>query len=261
MNQIAGQLQPLMDLALAVLRAYGLVFLRVGAAAALLPGFGDRIVPARIRLVAAMALSAAVAPAVAGSLPAGPATLAGSVGLLFAEMLNGLVLGFVLRLFLMAIEMAGGIAAQSGSLAQMFGTAGEPMPAIGHLLVIAGLGLAFLGGLHVRIAAALILSYRAIPAGTLPGAALIESWSLAQVSHAFGLSFSLAAPFVIAALLYNVALGFINRAMPGLMVAMIGAPALAAGVLILLAVAAPLMLAGWQSGYERLLADPFAVVR
>ena len=123
------------------------------------------------------------------------------------------------------------------------------------------LGLAFLAGLHVRIAAALILSYRAIPAGTLPGAALIESWSLAQVSHAFGLSFSLAAPFVIAALLYNVALGFINRAMPGLMVAMIGAPALAAGVLILLAVAAPLMLAGWQSGYERLLADPFAVVR
>ncbi|MBS0565475.1 MAG: flagellar biosynthetic protein FliR [Proteobacteria bacterium] len=258
---MSGQWQPLVDEAVAALRIYGLVFLRVGAAMALMPAFGDRVIPARIRLVLALSFSAVVAPAVGAGLPAVPATVAGFGGLLLGETLNGLALGFVLRLMLLAVEMAGSIAAQSGSLAQMFAAAGEPMPAIGHLLVMAATALALMSGLHVRAAGALILSYRAIPAGTLPGAALIESWSLAQVTAAFALAFSLAAPFVIAALLYNVALGFINRAMPGLMMAMVAAPALSAGVLVLLAVAAPAMLAVWRDGFAQLLADPFMVPR
>ena len=254
-------LQPLLDLAPVLLRTYGLVFLRVGAVMALVPVCGEKMVPARIRLVMALGFAAVVAPAVGPHLPAAPTTLSAYAGLLAGETLNGLALGFMLRLFILAIEMAAAIAAQSGSLAQMFGTGGEPMPAIGHLLVMAALCLALMSGLHVRIAEALILSYRAIPAGTLPGPALMESWSLAQISAAFGLAFSLAAPFVIAALLYNVALGFINRAMPGLMVAMIGAPALTAGVLILLAIAAPVILTVWWQGYEAFMANPFAVPR
>lgn len=258
---MSGQWQPLLDEALAVLRVYGLVFLRVGAAMALMPAFGDRVVPARIRLALALAFSAVVAPAVGADLPAIPATVAGFGGLLLGETLNGLALGFVLRLMLLAVEMAGSIAAQSGSLAQMFAAGGEPMPAIGHLLVMAATALALMSGLHVRAAGALILSYRAIPAGTLPGAALVEAWSLAQVTAAFALAFSLAAPFVIAALLYNVALGFINRAMPGLMMAMVAAPALSAGVLVLLAIAAPAMLSVWRDGFGQLLADPFVVPR
>ena len=252
-------LQSLLDLTLAALKVYGLVFLRVGAMMALLPAFGEHTVPARIRLALAFAFTAIVTPAVGAHLAVMPVTTGGFVGLLLVETLNGLALGFVLRLFLLAIEMAGGIAAQSGSLSQMFGTGGEPMPAISHLLVMAGLCLALIGGLHVRLAQAMILSYRAMPAGHLPGAALIESWGVAQISAAFALAFSLSAPFVIAALLYNVALGFINRAMPGLMVSMIGAPALTAGVLLLLVVSAPLMLAIWVRGFDAFLAQPFAV--
>ncbi|MFC3118840.1 flagellar biosynthetic protein FliR [Jhaorihella thermophila] len=38
------------------------------------------------------------------------------------------------------------------------------------------------------------------------------------------LPFSLSAPFVIASLLYNLTLGAINRAMPQLMVTLVGAP-------------------------------------
>jgi flagellar biosynthetic protein FliR len=254
-------MRSLLDVTMAALAAYGLVFLRIGAMMALLPAFGERMVPARIKLALALAFTAIVAPAVAAHLPATPAGAADLVNILLIETLNGLALGFVLRLFLMAIEMAGGIAAQSGSLSQMFGTGGEPMPAISHLLGMAGLCLALIGGLHVRLAQAMILSYRAMPAGHLPGAALMESWGVAQVSTAFGLAFSLSAPFVIAALLYNVALGFINKAMPGLMVSMIGAPALTAGVLLLLVVSAPLMLTIWVQGFDGFLAHPFLVPR
>ena len=63
--------------------------------------------------------------------------------------------------------------------------------------------------------------------------------------------------FVIAALIYNVALGVINRAMPQLMVAMIGAPALTAGGLILLMLAAPAILSAWVRHLGGVLQMPF----
>ncbi len=239
----------------------GLVFLRIGAVMALMPAFGEQIVPPRIRLALALAFTAIVAPAVATRIAAPAGGIAGYAVWLCAETLNGLALGFVLRLGVMAVEIAGGLAAQSGSLSQMLGTAGEPMPAMSHLLTMAVLCLGALSGLHVQLARALILSYDALPPGAIPGAGLVRDWALGHVLQAFALAFRLAAPFVIAALLYNVALGVMNRAMPALMVSFIGAPALTAGALILLAITAPLMLGVWQATFAPLIADPFTVPR
>ena len=70
-------------------------------------------------------------------------------------------------------------------------------------------------------------------------AADVAAWGTARVAQAFALGFSLAAPFVIAGFAYNLALGAINRAMPQLMVAFIGAPAITAGGLLILMLAAP----------------------
>jgi flagellar biosynthetic protein FliR len=63
---------------------------------------------------------------------------------------------------------------------------------------------------------------------------------------------------VIASLLYNLALGAINRAMPQLMVSFVGAPALTLGGLALLALAAPILLSFWSDAVERALFQPFA---
>ena len=64
-------------------------------------------------------------------------------------------------------------------------------------------------------------------------------------------------PFVIAALIYNVALGVINRAMPQLMVAFVGAPALTLGGLLLLYLSAPVMLSVWIDAFGALMEAPF----
>lgn len=238
-----------------------MVFLRIGAVMALMPAFGERVVPARIRLVLAFAFSAVVAPSVAHDLPPPPGDPAGFISLLLAETLNGLALGALIRLFILAMETAGALVAQSGSLSQMFGGVGEPMPAISHLLVMACLCVALIAGLHIRLAQALILSYQAMPAGQIPAASLMRDWAIGQISATFSLAFSMAAPFVIAALIYNIALGAINRAMPALMVTFVGAPALTAGALIMLAIAAPLMFGLWSHQFAIFLADPFTVPR
>lgn len=238
----------------------GLVFLRIGAAAALLPVFGEQGVPVRVRLAAALAFSAVVAPAVAPSVQGfDGATLARAIG---AEVLCGLMLGFGARMIFAALELAGAMIAQATTLAQMAGTAvAEPQPAIGRALSVAGLALAAAAGLHVRLAQMFILSYEVLPAGQFPSGADLSRWSLAQITGAFALGFSIAAPFLIAALLYNTAMGVLNRAMPQLMVSFVGAPLLTFGALALLVAVAPAALAHWLQVFLDVVANPFATSR
>ncbi len=250
LSDIAGMAQ---TTALAAL----MVFLRIGAALALLPAFGEQSVPQRLRLVIALAFTAVVTPAVAPLMPPDPGLLSA-----VAEVVAGLALGAVFRLFILALQIAGSMIAQATSLSQIAGGAApDPQPAVGHVLTAAGLALAVMAGLHVRLAETLILSYSLVPVGAFPSAADFAEWGLAQTAQAFALAFSLAAPFTIAALMYNLALGAINRAMPALMVSFIGAPALSAGGLALLALLAPLLLAVWVDVLEGFLASPFELPR
>ena len=64
---------------------------------------------------------------------------------------------------------------------------------------------------------------------------------------------------MIAALIYNVALGIINRAMPLLMVSMIGAPALTLGGLVLMAIVVPLALQLWLGQFNGFLGNAFEI--
>lgn len=234
-----------------------LVFLRVGAAMALMPAFGEQAVPQRVKLALALAFTAVVAPAVSADLAA---IKPGASTPLISEVIAGLIIGAGLRFFIIALQIAGTIIAQATTLSQLFaGTGPEPQPAISNLLVMAGLALAVMGGLHLQVAELLILSYGPLPAGHLPGAADTADWGLVQIARAFGLAFALAAPFVVASLIYNVAIGVINRAMPTLMVSFVGAPALALGGLLMLAVVTPLALAVWIAAIEAYVAAPFQV--
>ncbi len=247
----------IMEFATYVLQAGFVVFLRVGAAMAVLPAFGEKSVPARVRLFLALGFTVIVAPNVVQNIEPDGSTLAFG-HILFTEAIIGLGFGIAIRLLIMALQVAGSIAAQSTSLAQLLGGANaDPQPAIGHVLLVAGLALAVMLGLHVKLAEALILSYRVFPVGDFPTAEAFSDWGIAQIARAFSLAFTLAAPFVIISLLYNIALGVINRAMPQLMVAFVGAPAITAGGLVLLLLTAPLLLPVWQAALEATLAQPF----
>jgi len=234
-----------------------LVLLRVGAAMALLPAFGEQTLSARVRLVAALAFTAIVAPAVFDSLPdAGSGYLRSAA----IEVVVGLALGLGLRLSVLAMQIAGMIAAQAMSLSQLTADTGpEPMPAVSQFLIVAILALAVGLGLHVRLAEFLVLSFQIVPSGSPIDSAVFAEWSLRETGRILALAFVLAAPFQVASLLYNLALGFISRAMPQLMVTMIGAPVLAIGGFALLALASPVLLAVWLKAFETSLAAPFQV--
>lgn len=258
MNGVLADLSALLDLAEGVLWAAALVFVRIGAVVSLMPGFGDAAVPQRVKLALVVAFTAVVTPIVAADLQTGGPVPA--LAHLAGEAVAGLILGVGMRLFLLALQTAAAIIAQATTLSQLFaGAAPEPQPAIGNLFLVAGIALALGAGLHVRAAELMVLSYSILPAGGYPDASVVADWGLGLVRQTFSLAFSLAAPFVIASMIYNLALGAVNRAMPQLMVSMVGAPALTLGGLALLAVATPLLLTVWLQAFEAYLANPFAV--
>jgi flagellar biosynthetic protein FliR len=256
MTELLADLSQLLALSEGLAWAAVLVFLRVGAVVALMPGFGDQAVPQRVKLALVLAFTLVLAPLVSERLAAGGPEPA--LAPLAGEVAAGLILGVGMRLFLLALQTAAVIVAQASTLSQMFpGATPEPQPAIGNLFLVAGIALFLAAGLHLRSVELALLSYDLFPPGGLPDSAAAADWSLALVARTFSLAFTLAAPFVIASMIYNLALGAINRAMPQLMVSMVGAPALTLGALALLAVATPVLLAVWLQSFEAYLADPF----
>lgn len=260
---LLGDLAPLAGSAPQAVQTAAAIFVRVGAVVALLPGFGEQTLPLRLRLAASVALTLIVAPLVWPArmpTPDGPAELA---GLFLAEAGAGLALGIVLRFMIMALQLAGSIAAQATAVAQIFGAGitPDPMPAIGNLLVIGGIALALASGLHIKAAAMIAASYGAIPLGRAPAGADLAEWGVAHGAASFGLAVALAGPFVLLSLLYNVALGAINRAMPQLMVAFIGAPFITGAAIVVLMLALPAMLGVWHGALEDRLAAPLELPR
>ncbi|WP_333816085.1 flagellar biosynthetic protein FliR [Tabrizicola sp.] len=256
MTGVIAGLSDLLGLAQGIAWAAALAFIRIGAMVALMPGLGDSSVPQRVKLALVVAFTLVVAPVLADRI--GPAA-APSFLALGGEAVAGLLLGIGMRLFVVALQTAAAMIAQATTLSQLFaGIAPEPQPAIGNLFVMAGVALAMAAGLHVRAAELLLLSYDLLPAGAALSSAAAADWGLDLMGRTFALAFSLAAPFVIASLIYNLALGAINRAMPALMVSMVGAPALTLGALALMAVATPVILAAWLDAFSGHMAEPFA---
>ncbi|WP_316014079.1 flagellar biosynthetic protein FliR [Roseobacter sp. HKCCA0434] len=233
-----------------------LLFCRVAAAVLLMPGFGSTLLPARVRLVVAIGFTLAVWPLVETGrhvdlLPG-----------LFVEIAVGVVLGLSVRFLVFALQFAGSIASQSTSIAQIGNAAAmpDPMPALGSILTLAGITLALALGLHVRIVEAIVLSYDAVPVGRFPPSDELARWAIRRSADAIAMGVTLAAPFIVTALAYNLALGAINRAMPQLMVAFVGAPAITGAALLLMLVSAPAILTLWTGAIGGVLADPFGAM-
>lgn len=241
------------------------VFTRVGAIVGLLPGFGEQTVSRRVKLATAVAFTLIVWPPVAATAIATPGIGDGapmSLGrFVAAEAVIGLMMGLAVRFLVMALQLAGTIAAQATSVTQIAGSGitPDPMPAIGNMLTLAGIAFALAMELHVKVAIVMIGSYKLMPLGVFPFAGDLAMWGVAHAAEAFALAFSLAAPFVIASFAYNVALGAINRAMPQLLVALVFAPAITMGALVVLLLSGPVAITHWSGMLDEVLANPFAM--
>ncbi|MCL5778902.1 flagellar biosynthetic protein FliR [Limibaculum sp. FT325] len=233
------------------------VFARVSAAVAVMPGIGERAVPMRVKLGLALGITLLLAPMVREVAGLAPQTPLGLGAVLAAEAAAGLVIGMAFRFLVIALQVAGSIAAQSVGLSQLFGgVSAEAEPSFATFLMLGGIVLAMAAGLHVALVAGLADLYRLIPFGRPPAADELAQWGIGRVGATFALGLSLALPFVAVGFAYNLALGALSRAMPQLLVALVGAPLLVGAGLVVLWLSLPELLARWAGALAPVLIAP-----
>ena len=228
--------------------AFVLVLARVSAAVMLLPGLGEAEVPPMIRAGLAVGLTLVLLPVVLERLPAVPE--GGLVALLMVagEVGIGLWLGWLARLLVLALPMAGQLVAGMIGLANVLqpdAVLGPQNSALGRLFALAAPVAIMAAGLHMLPIAALEGSYHVLPPGlALPQDEVVQT-VVAAVGESFALALRLAAPFVLAAIVWNLALGVLSRLVPQLQVYFAAMPGQILGGFLLLGLLGGGAVAAW----------------
>ncbi len=238
------------------------VFCRVGAMFMTAPALGDFTLSPRTRLVAALAVTAALAPVMAPAYSDWTKDSGlGAMGtIIFGEILAGSFLGLAARMMMSALNVAGQIIAfQMGlSLAQIFDPTQELQGAIvGGFLAILGTTMIFATDLHHVMLAALKDSYLLMSPGVLPQFGDLSQTLIDTLSGAFSLGLRLSAPFVLFGLVFYIGAGVLNRLMPQAQVFFMLMPANLALGLTLLMLTTGLMMALFLERFEVFLSQFF----
>ena len=231
------------------------VFCRVGAFFMTAPAFGDFSLSPRVRLAAALAVSAAAAPVAMSYYPQAKDTVT-FVALIFGEVLAGAFLGIAARIFMSALNVAGQIIAfQIGlSLAQIFDPTQELQGAIvGGFLAILGTTMIFATDAHHVMLGALLDSYHVLSPGVAISPGDHANLLMRALSEAFSLGLRLSAPFVLFGIVFYVGAGVLNRLMPQAQVFFMLMPANLMLGLVLLMMTTGLMMTVFLDAFETFL--------
>ncbi len=237
--------------------AFMLVLARFGAAMALLPGLGEATVPAMVRVGLALGVTILLLPGIFPHPPPMPEAGITAAGMIIAEVLTGLWLGWLARLFCLALPIAAQFIAYLLGISTVLQPDAELGPQTTALAALFGIAapLAILvSGLYVLPLTALTGSYRLIPAGTLLPASDGTMTAVSAVGQVFGLAVRLASPFVLASIVWHVAIGLIARLVPRLQIYFVSMPGQIVGGLALLASLFGVILAAWQDALRDSLA-------
>lgn len=207
--------------------AFLLVFARVGAIIMLIPGLGERTIPANVRLVLALALALVITQLVRNGLPELPGAPLLLFLLIVGEIVIGLFIGASARFIMTGLHVAGSVIAfQAGlSIAQAFNpTEGIQSAVMANFFNTTGVMLIFATDLHLMLIVAMHDSYTLFPAGGLPSTGDFAELVVGMMSDSFSLGIHMAAPFMVYGTLFYMGVGILGRLMPQVQVFFVAMP-------------------------------------
>jgi len=220
-----------------------LIFCRIGACLMLMPCVSSPRVPVRFRLFIAVGVTLALAPfvlpAFAGFVEPGPTTL---LRIILAETMTGALIGLMARFFFLALQTIATAMATAAGLGQLPGLPideAEASAPFVTLITMTAATLMFVTNQHAEVIRALAGSYTRIAPGTAfeAQAGLIEIAD--RASETFYLALRIGSPFMIYAVIVNLAIGLMNKLTPQIPVYFISMPFVIAGGLFLLYFSGP----------------------
>ncbi len=233
--------------------AFMLTFMRIGTATMVMPGIGDSFVTGRVRLHIALALSFILVPVVMPYIPAPIPPLFALVQMIVVEMIIGLLIGTIARIFVVALDTAGMvISAQSGlANAQVFNpTEATQGSIIGSLLTMTAAVLIFATNMHHMLIVGFVESYQMFPMGIFPDTGDLAELMTKAVSTSFNTGVKLASPFIVMTLLVYVGMGVLSRLMPQLQVFLVILPLQILMALVLLGLVFAAIMGTWLVHYQ-----------
>jgi flagellar biosynthetic protein FliR len=227
------------DLSTDTILAVFLIFCRVGGCFLMMPGFSSSRVPMNIRLFIALTASLALSPLVLGNLQLnlkGQSPLA-VLWWIMSETLTGILIGFLGRIYFMALQTLVTGAAMAIGFGSIPGTPiddAEPLPAISTMIMMVATALVFLSDLHWELFRGLAASYSRLPLGEGIGARLSLVQIADQIGAAFVLALRISSPFIVYSVAVNLAVGLTNKLTPQIPVFFIATPFVMLGGLFLM---------------------------
>jgi|tagenome__1003787_1003787.scaffolds.fasta_scaffold20988968_5 flagellar biosynthetic protein FliR len=204
-----------------------LVVARVGGLFLLAPGFSSRMIPVRVKLMMAFALSMALLPMATHGRPVGadPGDLA---LLVLKELAVGVA--FALPLALLAAAVQAGATLLDTVIGFSFASQLDPITNVQNAVLSQLYGLVAVmifmlsGGDQVMIEG-VAASYRVVPIDVVPDLAGMAPHLLPLGLDVFVIGLEIAAPVLIALVITDAAFGLVARAVPQMNVFFIGLPA------------------------------------
>jgi flagellar biosynthetic protein FliR len=235
------------------------VFCRIGSCIMVMPGLSSPRIPMRSRLFLAIGISLACMPLLHDRFVVllNDGALSRLLPLFMFEILTGIAIGLVARIFFLMLEfLLSGIAQAIG----LSGIAGMPMeenggePALVTLFMAVSIFLFFLSDLHFEVMRGLIGSYDLVPAGGsfVPRLHLVEMTD--ALTGASLLALRLAGPFLVLSVLVNFAFGLANKMTPMIQIYFISMPVLIVLCFLGFALLSKPFLQGFLSGFADFLA-------
>ncbi|MBV9537724.1 MAG: flagellar biosynthetic protein FliR [Acidisphaera sp.] len=239
--------------------AFVLLLARIGSLCMLLPGIGEAEVPARIRLGFALAIALVLLPVIAPLVPSADLSAWATCRLVMLELMVGLWLGWLTRLWVLALPMAGQVVATATGLANVL----QPDPALGpqtsaisRALALAAPTVILATGLYRPPLAALAGSYRVFAPGMTFPAGASTQFVVELLGSTLAMSVQLATPFLVGGLIWHSACGLLARLIPQLQVFFAALPGQILLGFAALSLLASLMVENWTAR----VADAFAAL-
>lgn len=234
-------------------------FMRISALLMASPIFGTRMLPVRIRVITAVALSVIIVPLLPPAPSVDPLSLQG-VLISMHQVLIGLVMGFTIQMVFSALVMAGEQMAMSMGLgfASMVDPAnGVNVPVISQFFsIIATLLFLALGG-HLLLIQVLVESFEVLPVSDTGLERQDYQTLVLWGAEMFIAALHIALPIVAMLLVVYVALGVMTRAAPQLNIFSVGFPlTLLVGFIVMM-----LSISTFANQFSSFLADGFALSR
>ena len=204
-----------------------MVFLRLGAAIMLMPGFMSSYISANIRLSIALSLSLILMPAITPHLPPSPTNTTVFLSLILSEITIGIFIGVVMQILYAALSLAGSLAGQAigFSNAQAFDpTTQNQSIIIETFITLIAITIIFITDMHHLMISAIIDSYQLFQAGNnLPFGDFANQLST-SLNSSFIMGFKLGSPFVAFTIIFYTGMGLVSRLMPQLNIFFLSLP-------------------------------------